>query len=193
MSFLRNVFGLSKKEIWQELCDELGFEFVEGGIFKGEDKVIARAHSWTITLDTYSVSTGKTTVTYTRMRADFINPTDFKFKIYRKGVFSDLGKMMGMQDIEVGFAEFDQAFVIQGNDQEKLVELFSHEHVRQLIQLQPKISLEIKDRGFFESNSKEEDQLYFHVPGVIKDKEQLKALFFLFAGVVKSLEEGKKS
>ena len=73
---------------------------------------------WTITLDTYTESTRRQShVTYTRMRAPYVNPEGFRFTIYRKGFFSDLGKLLGMQDIEVGDPEFDEAFIIKGNDE----------------------------------------------------------------------------
>jgi hypothetical protein len=81
MSFLRKVFGLSKAEIWQQLCNEIGAEFIQGGIWKG-NKVVARVKEWTITLDTYSqtTSTGQTTTstTYTRLRAPYVNQDGFR-------------------------------------------------------------------------------------------------------------------
>ena len=112
-------FGPSKEEVWRQLSQEIGAEFVEGGFWKGS-KVQAHVKPWTITLDTYTVSTGKSSVTYTRMRAPYINPEGFRFTIYRKNLFSDLGKFLGMQDIEVGYPEFDEAFIIKGNDESKV-------------------------------------------------------------------------
>src|SRR5208282_231930 len=94
-------FGPSKDEVWRQLSQEIGAEFVEGGLGKG-NKVQAHFGTWTITLDIYTVSTGDTHVTYTRMRAPYVNPEGFRFTIYRKGFFSELGKRLGMQDIEVG-------------------------------------------------------------------------------------------
>ena len=54
------------------------------------------------------------------MRAPYVNPEGFRFTIYRKGFFSDLGKLLGMQDIEVGDPEFDEAFIIKGNDEDRV-------------------------------------------------------------------------
>jgi hypothetical protein len=103
-------FGLSKDEVWRQLCQEIGAEFVEGGMWN-ENKVQVHAKPWTITLDTYIVS-GVGNHVYTRLRAPYINPEGFRFTIYRMG-FCDLG----MQDIQVGDPEFDEAFVIKGNDE----------------------------------------------------------------------------
>ena len=49
-------FGPSKDEVWRQLCNEIGAEFVEGGFWKGS-KVQAHVGPWTVTLDTYTVHT----------------------------------------------------------------------------------------------------------------------------------------
>ena len=123
------------------------------------------------------------------MRAPYVNPEGFRFTIYRKGLFSDLGKLLGMQDIEVGDPEFDEAFIIKGNDESRVRELFADPEVRPLIQDQPKIRLEVKDsEGWFGPVFPEDvDELHFQVVGVIKDVERLKALFDLFAAVLDRL------
>ena len=178
-------FGPSKDEAWRQLSQDIGAEFVEGGFWKG-NKVQVHVNPWTITLDTYSESSGESSVTYTRMRAPYVNPEGFRFTIYRKGFFSELGKLLGTQDIEVGDTEFDEAFIIKGNDELKVVKLFSDTRLRQMIQAQPKIRLDVKDsEGWFGPTFPEDvDELRFQIVGVIKDIERLKALFDMFAAVL---------
>jgi len=181
-------FGPSKDEVWRQLSQEIGAEFVEGGLWKG-NKVQLHVKPWTISLDTYTVNSQHSHVTYTRMRAPYVNPEGFRFTIYRKGAFSDLGKLLGMQDIAVGDPEFDEAFIIQGNNETRVQALFSDPKIRQMIQSQPKIRLQVKDsEGWFGPRFPENvDELYFQVEGVIKDVERLKALFDLFAAVLEQL------
>ncbi|AKD54689.1 hypothetical protein [Spirosoma radiotolerans] len=188
MSLLRQVFGPSKDEIWQQLAAEIHADYVEGGFWKGS-KVEASVHEWTITLDTYVVSTGKTHIAYTRIRAPYVNKDGFRFKIYRKGVFSGLGKMLGMQDVEIGVPDFDENFIIQGNDEAKLQLLFQPLKIQQLIEAQPAINLEVRDDdGWLSTQFPEEvDQLVFKVVGVIKDVERLKWLYELFAEILQQL------
>jgi hypothetical protein len=57
MGMLRQIFGPSRDEVWRQLCNEIGADFVEGGFWKG-NKVQARVKEWFVTLDTYTVSTG---------------------------------------------------------------------------------------------------------------------------------------
>jgi hypothetical protein len=189
MGFLGGVFGPSRDEIWRQLCAEIGADFVDGGFWKG-DKVQAHVKSWTLTLDTYTVSTGHSHVTYTRMRSPFVSRDGFRFRIYRAGVFSGLGKALGMQDIDVGHsAKFDDDFVIQGNDESKVRALFANPEVRRLIEAQPKIRLEIRDdEGLFRARFPEGvDELHFLTLGTIKDVDRLKLMFDLFAAVLEEL------
>ncbi len=185
---MRKIFGPSKEEVWRQLCSEIGADFIDGGFWRGT-KVEARVREWTVTLDTYTVSTGKTHVTFTRMRAPYVNKDGFRFKIYRKSMFSGLGKMFGMQDIEVGYADFDREFIIQGNDEYKVQLLFGNFEIRRMIEDQPAIHLEVKDdEGWFGTSFPEGvDELYFQVTGVIKDVERLKALYELFAETLNHL------
>ena len=181
-------FGPSKDEVWRQLSQEIGSDFVEGGFWK-ENKVQTHVGPWTITIDTHTVHTQHAHVTYTRMRAPYVNPEGFRFTIYRKGIFSELGKLLGMQDIEVGDPDFDEAFIIKGTDEFKVRDLFADHQIRQMIQDQPEIWLDVKDsEGWFGPTFPEDvDELHFQVVGVIKDKELLKALFNLFAAVLDQL------
>ena len=190
MGFAREFFGPGRKEVWSELSRLIGADYVEEGFF-GKNKVMARVKEWTITLDTYTVSTGKTTVTYTRMRAPYVNKDGIWFKIYKSGFFSELGKRLGMQDIETGFPEFDTGYIIKGNHEAKVRELFSKTSIQKLIELQPRFCLEVKDdEGWFGEDFPEGvDELYFSVAGIIKDIELLKALFDLFTDVLEYMCE----
>ncbi len=190
MSLLRKWFGPSKEEIWRQFCTEISGTLVEGSFWEGT-KVEARHGEWTVTLDTYKVSTGKSSITFTRMRAPYVNPDGFIFAIYRKGVFSTIGKWLGMQDVCVGQPEFDEAFIIKGNDEWKLRRLFSNERLRQLISAQPDIRFYVNNRhgGVWGGKPFPEgvDELRFEVVGVIKDVHRLKLLYELFAETLDEL------
>jgi hypothetical protein len=183
------LFGTSRKEVWKQLSEEINASYVEGGSFKGP-RIEYKHNRWTIYLDTYTVSTGKSNITYTRMRVPFINPKKFRFKIYRKRVFSNIGKALGMQDIEIGYDYFDNDYVIKGNDEILLRKLFQNYKIQNLIEKQSRILLEIKDNeGRFGPKFKDkESELYFVVIGVIKDKEKLKNLFELFVQILDEFE-----
>jgi hypothetical protein len=188
MNTLRKMFGPSKGEIWRQLCAATGADLIQGGFWKG-DKVQATHGQWTITLDTYAVSTGKVVMHFTRLRAPYVNLGRFRFTIYRRGLFSDIAKYLGMQDVVVGHEDFDRDFVIKGTDEKKLRALFDNPKLRELIAAQPEIHLTVKDeKGIFGADfPADTDELHFHVHGIIKDVERLKLLFELFAETLDQL------
>ena len=187
MGLLPQLFGPSKQEIWQKLCAELGGTYVSG--FWAGDKVQVAHDQWTITLDTYVVSTGKTAIAYTRLRAPYVNPDGFRFTIYRRGLFSDIAKWLGMQDIEVGHEAFDRDFMIKGNDEGKLRALFESALLRELLEAQPQVLFTVKDNDGFGGVRfpADTDELCFTVVGVIKDLDRLKQLFELFSETLEQL------
>src|SRR3954452_25094370 len=177
-------FGPSKDVMWRQLSEEIGAEFIEGGFWK-ENKVQAHVGPWMVTLDINKEGDSQAT----RLRAPYVNPEGFRFTIYRKGLFSELGKLLGMQDIEVGDPEFDEAFIIQGNDEFRVRDLFAEGRLRSLALVQPKLRLSVKDdEGWFGARFPGGvDELHFQVLGVIKEVDRLKALFGLFAEVLDQL------
>lgn len=188
MGFLKKVFGSNRDEIWRQLSDEIGGEFVEGSFTKSS-RVKVQIKEWVVTLDTFTVSTGNSSTTYTRMRAPYVNPDQFRFTIYRRSVFSNLGKLLGMQDVCIGEAAFDDAFIIKANDEAKVRKLFQIAKLREMVASQPRIHLTVKDdEGWFGAEFPEGvDELCFQVGGVLKDIEQLKSLYLLFALTLSSL------
>lgn len=191
MGLLRALFGPSKDEIWRQLSRQTGGAFVEGGFFKGS-KVLLQHGDWTLTLDTYTESSGdNSSTTYTRLRAPYVNANGFQFEVYREGLFSGLGRTFGMQDVDVGHLEFDRDFVIKGNCETQLRELFANATIRDLLHCQPRIRFEVRDdEGWFGTNFPDGvDELRFCCVGVVKNVEQLKNLFDLFAETLEHLCE----
>jgi len=120
-----------------------------------------------------------------------VNPDGFQFNIYRRRIFSNLGKWLGMQDVTVGYPQFDEDFIIKGNDEAKLCRLFADAKLRELITAQPDIHFGVKDdeNRFWGARNFPPDvnELYFQVTGVIKDVARLKQLFDLFSETLDEL------
>ena len=192
MSLLKALFGPSREKIWRQLAGEVRGQFHEGGLLT-QSAVQARTDDWIITLDTYTQSTGNTHQTYTRLRAPYFNPEGFRFEIYRSSIFTEMGKALGMKDIEVGHPRFDGDFVIKGNAPRRVRRLFDNEKIRHLIDAQRRIHLSVKGHdGWFGKFPAGVDELHFQSAGVIKDLEQLRTLFDLFTEVLQQVcHEGK--
>jgi hypothetical protein len=185
----RRIFGVSRAEVWAALAREIDARVEKGGWWRGP-RVVADLPPWQVTLDVYTESAGETSTTYTRLRAPFVNPSGFRFRIYRKSIFSNLGKFFGMQDIEIGNADFDDAFIIQSNDPPRVRALLCNESLRAMLAAQPRIMFDIRDDdgGVFRARFPAGvDELRFLTLGIVKDIDRLKRLFDLFAETLHEL------
>jgi hypothetical protein len=187
MGFLRSMFGPSQSEIWEQLAAQVGGSFQAGGFF-GRARVETRVGEWTLTLDTYTSESSNangtsSSYTYTRLRAPYVNADGFRFTVYQAGFFTGLGKLFGMQDLEIGDPAFDEAYVLKGNDEEKVRRFFLDDTLKRMIYGQSKIHMSVKDdEGWFRKTFPDNvDELYFERAGVMKDLAELSGLFDLFS------------
>lgn len=178
-------------DTWKEFSDGIGARFDKGKDLT-DNTVVSQVRNWTIILDTvkggpssYGPKGPGVRILCTQMGVYYVNKDGFRFRIYRKGIMRKLGdKLVGVRDIEVGDPEFDNKFIIKGNDKSKVRALFSNSKIRQLIQSQPFMSLEIRHNLGF---AREVDQLYFCENGIIEDLERLKCLYQLFIAILDHL------
>ena len=76
------LLGSKKREIWQRLSQELGGAMHSS--WRG-DKVQVAHEDWVITLDTYVVMANNAPIFFTRIRAPFVNRSEFRFSVRRRG------------------------------------------------------------------------------------------------------------
>ncbi|MCI5057943.1 MAG: hypothetical protein MRY83_17650 [Flavobacteriales bacterium] len=188
MSILRALFGPSKDEIWGQIANDIGGEFIDRGFWK-VDLLRYKHKEWELILDTYTTGSGKNRRTYTRMRAPFINKDGFEFTIYKETIFSGIGRFLGMQDIIIGDDFFDKEFVIKSNSEDRIKVFLNDQRLKELFIQQPQVHLEIKDsEGVFGPEYPPNvDLLYFSCSGLIKDKKTLLQLFLLFTKTLERL------
>jgi hypothetical protein len=186
---LRKMFGPSQAEIWDLLAQQVGGEFKQEAWWKTRNRVDAKVGQWTVTLDTYAVSTGKVTIVFTRLRAPYVNRDGFRFTITRANIFSPIARKLGFQDVQIGDKDFDKAFVVKSNDESRVKTFLADPALRAQLSLQPKLTLSVlDDEGFFGTTFPAGvDELKFHTAGIIKDLVRLQQLFELFAATLNRL------
>jgi len=177
--------GVTRTDAWEQIAREVGGRFLPGG-FLSDPRVQAVAGDWILTLD--STTIGK--VAYTRLRAPFVNRDGLQFTIYHADFFTEIGKMFGMQDIEVLHPFFDRRFVVQGNNPHKIRALLQNHRIRAALQAQQTVLFTIRpDEGGFLAPHYPDgvDQLLFLHQGAVTDLLALRALFDLFAETLHTL------
>jgi hypothetical protein len=184
MPILERFFVPTRDEIWEQLAEEIGGNFYDGGLWLGDSKVRAHVGDWIVTLDTYKDAG---TIS-TRLRAPFVNKDGFIFSIFRENSFEDRHSD-DTQDLEVGHVDFDERFVIKSNNVEEVKKLFSDDKIRELLKRQPQVYFSAaKDSGWYSKDFPDGiGELLFKVRSEIKDLARLKELYALFGETLDQL------
>ncbi len=188
MEILRKIFSSYESEIWQQLSDQLGGEFIKEDTHK-QKKLILKADQWPITVDIHCEPGYKSEKLYTRLRAPFVNADDFKFTLCHETIFDHIVKLLGIKDVSTGFDELDKMFFLKTNNPEKLKALFAGSILRELTKTEPDIHVQVRDSGnWFQDDFPDGvDELILEVEGEVKDLQRLKILYVLFAQFLHSL------
>jgi hypothetical protein len=99
---------LSRTEDWEQLAKEIAAQYQgRPSIFSQSQKIIGcavhlRMEEWTISLEEYRTAGDGTESVC--MRAPYQDINGFRFAISRKNMFSEIGKLFGMQDVKIGDA-----------------------------------------------------------------------------------------
>jgi hypothetical protein len=185
MPILERFFGRTRDAIWEQLAEEIGGNFYDGGFWLGDIKVRAHVGDWIITLDTYKDGAG---TVFTRLRAPFVNKDGFVFSIFRENSFEDRHSS-DTQDLEVGQPDFDKTFVIKSNRVEEVKKLFSDDKIRELLQKQPQVFFSAaKESGWYSKDFPDGiGELLFKTRGEIRELARLKELYALFGETLDQL------
>lgn len=149
---------------------------------KGRVKSIRFDHDGRdIVVDTYTVSTGNSSVTYTRARGFYHVQVPLRCKVWKEGFFSRIGKSFGMQDIQVGRPTLDRDFVIQSDSPGHARSLLAGSRVGELLERDPKLQYQMQKRK--RSKKEPEDapdgEVVVRIAEVVTDGDRLDTMLAL--------------
>ena len=103
---------------WTEAARLLGGTFdAKTGPWHSRTALISGAvNGLPVRIDHYTVSTGKTSQVWTRVRADAAEAGALTFKVQPRHALSGLAEWLGFRELRTGDEAFDQAFVVRGKD-----------------------------------------------------------------------------
>lgn len=84
-----------------------------------------KVRGFSVTLQMVSKGSGKSSTTYTVLEFELPQNTGFPFHVFEAGFFSTMGKVFGLQDIEIGDPVFDAKFIIKSDDELKIRQLLT--------------------------------------------------------------------
>lgn len=116
---------------------------------------------------------------YSRVVTPLNKPGIPALKLTSESWAAEIGKKLGMQDIQIGSSEFDDRFMIKGNDEVFALNLLTYRVQDKLLVL----------RKFKPMVSLEENQLMVTVPRVLKKEEEVDLLIETAFTIIERLEE----
>lgn len=117
VAFVQQVEEANRRA-WEAYASSRGFAFrgPAGSWYnRGSMLVTGTVEQVGFELDTYVVSTGKSSVSYTRLRARALVPIASDIRVSTAHIFSGLGRMLGLQDVPTGDAAFDEKYVVKAD------------------------------------------------------------------------------
>jgi len=117
---------------------------------------------------------------------------EFKFSIHHEDLIDMVGKLFGMQDIIIGYPEFDDKLIIKTNDAVKIKNIFSDKKTRQIFQSLRGFTLHTGSRNIGDTDNKE-DFVELTIDRGVLDMEELRKIYAAFVNVLIAIDTVVKS
>ena len=121
----------------------------------------------------------------TTFSAPLSAPQDLHLSLHKEGLLDEAGKWLGMQDVEIGFPEFDKKVIIKTNNEEKIKAAFSSPFVQSVFGEMEDYSLKIKHHKIDE---REMPFLELVIENNVPDLEELQSIYEAFFQLLNSID-----
>jgi len=177
-----------REVVWAQLSRELGGQFVDQHGW-ARDYVRVEHDNWLVILDFELHSGYRSECVHTRFRAPVVR-TPFRFRVFHQELIHTVARVLGKQDIQIGDAKFDRAFVVQGTDKEMVRQLLQNDPLRRLMLPEPELEIYLHTPEHAPIEGAEDcDELSLAVPGKVEDGTRLRNLFDAFAHILHGLQK----
>ncbi len=165
---------LDRREAFQAAASDLNATFVQGKRSSG-DQIHLEHGPWKVVLDTYVVSNGQNTVTYTRAQALYVARDDFILRVTRRNIFTRIAEFFGFYGLLVGDKEIEGKYKIKSSNDPRARSFMMDRRLRELIMIQPSLQLDIKRLSWGKRRKKGDGvrRVTALTTGVIKDPGRL--------------------
>lgn len=167
----------ARRRAWSELAARTGLTLEPAGFLGLSQRVTGAYRGRALTLDTFTRGSGKNSTAYTRIVAPVNNAASLRLALYEQGLLSEIGKLLGAQDIQTGDPELDRRFIVKGQPEDVVVRLLTLGGLD--VKLLQARSLNLRLDG---------DQLRWEKRHVESDVDYLQSLFDLLSDLAEAVE-----
>ena len=162
-------------------------------------RITYRHGLWAVVLDTFpktsfsffpSIGITPDYENYTRILAPYSNKEGIVAEIYEKTFVSTIGRLFGMQDIDIGAPYFDDMYIVKSNNQELMKKMLIRDKIRDLIFNFNGIHLKINstERVLGDLHPEAKNEVYMETNEAITDLAKLKLFDELFGLVLTEIQ-----
>lgn len=178
------IIAPNEEQLWQKLISD--FETDPDPL---EYHVILEQQERRVILDIYNNhAVGFEAVEYTSFSAYLYSRNNFRFAIHSQSFKDELGKFFGMQDLILGFKDFDEKFIVKSNDENKTSLIFADRKVRNTLQKIPDSTFGIVEYTLEDGDGKA-PFLELRIEKAITDLVLLKEIYKAFFTVLLLVEQ----
>ena len=183
MTITKQIVGKTTDEIWQQvsadLADDETFEYA-AVLAQGDRKV-------ELVIDIDLGGGFESGSAYVSFSAPVSAAHDFRFALHHQSWIDTAGKLFGLEDVVIGYPEFDDAMVIKTDNREKTHQLFADATVRETFQSLLLFTLHLTHQHV-EGKKDKEPLLELVIEEDINDPARLRKIYEAFCSVLSGIE-----
>lgn len=129
MQKIKTFTGNNEAEIWTQVAADMG----SAEIFNYQAQIDQGGYQTSILIDIDVGGGFEGGFELTVLSALLASNSDYKFAIHNEDFLDEIGKFFGMQDVELGYPEFDKKVIVKTNSAERTRMLFANQAARTFI------------------------------------------------------------
>jgi hypothetical protein len=114
--------------------------------------------------------------------ASFPNRQGFRFALHKEGFLDEVGKFFGMQDVAIGYPDFDDRILVKTNDEARIRTMLTDATTRQVLLSLEDFTFEIVLPD--EDPDEQDSTLELIIEEGITDPDRLRQIYRVFFGVL---------
>ena len=183
------ISGKSQKEIWQRIEEDFS---QKTELFDYDALIEQNGKKINLTIDIDLGGGFEGGYAFTTFIAELEVVEAFRFALHHQSFMDRVGKFFGLQDVVLGFPEFDKSIVVKTNDSARLKDVLSDGLIREVLQGLPKFDFHITHHTS-DYTQVEAAFLELRIEEGITEPDRLREIYNAFFKVLVNIDEGSGS
>lgn len=129
MATMKQITGNTSDEIWQQVSTDLS----GGEVYEYSASLLQGGKEVELLIDIDLGGGFESGSAYVSFTAPISAEQEFRFALHHRDWIDTAGKFFGMEDVEIGYPEFDDAMIIKTDDRDKTRRIFADAKVREAL------------------------------------------------------------